>query len=95
MRALIKGFATISLVIGIDDMFAKNFPASVINKAEELNDDPQRMKLPLDNNSTYQVISRFYKRIISGNGNEINPKTKLYDEEELKKLSPEDRKQRI
>ena len=62
LKLIIKGFATIALVIKLDNMFAAGFPDEIKDNAEELNASG-RLKMEPDDNSTKAVLKRFYKEL--------------------------------
>ena len=59
LKMVIKGFATLGLVIGLDDMFASSFPCNVKKNCKELNESGI-MEMPKDHNSMANVCSRYY-----------------------------------
>lgn len=90
---IIKGFATMSLCIIVDDMFAKNFPASVIENGDDLNDSIDAMKMPLDQNTFSKVCHRFYKRVFDSK--KIENVVPISNDESFQRLPPKDRKARL
>ena len=66
LRMIIKGYATIALVLKLDDMFAASFPSDILENAKAINRDEDDMKMKdsqMSHNSTVTVFTRFFKAV--------------------------------
>ena len=64
LSQITKGYVTLSLVVGIDDMFAPTLPADIRENADNLNKS-QMLRLSKDNNSYTLIFGRIKKLILS------------------------------
>ena len=59
---IIKGFATLCLIIKLDDMFASSLSEELSENAEALSDSNQ-LVMPTDHNTTRIIVKKFWKEI--------------------------------
>jgi hypothetical protein len=98
MRMVIKGYATIALVITIDNRFGANFPSSVKKNAAYLNDpDTFHLELTDDNNASWDVLKRYWRSVKAFTGtNKLNrPIIPVQNEESFQLMSLEKRKRTL
>ena len=95
MRMIIKGYATIALVITIDNRFGANFPSSVKKNTAYLNDpDTFHLELTDDKNASLDVLKRYWRSVKVFTGfNKLNrPIIPVQNEESFQRMSLEKRK---